>query len=72
MIFKTEFLYWFRDNPERPIETDLEWASAKFQKKFHRQPECLLVHPKEEGDFIGLSFNIKSDDKIQEGYFGLA
>lgn len=69
---KTEFLYWFRDNPDRPITQDIEWAATRFQKRFNRVPECILVSPKEEDQFKEVKFNIKSDDKIQEGYFGVA
>jgi hypothetical protein len=71
MNIKAEFLYWFRDNGDRPIQTDLEWATVRFEKRFHRQPGCVLVHPNEETLFKGCSFNVKSDSNIQEGYFGL-
>ncbi len=70
-MVKTEFLYWFRDDDNRPIQTDLEWATARFEKRFHRQPESILVNPKEEERFKDCPFNVKSDSMIAEGYFGL-
>ena len=69
---KLEFLYWYRDDPKRQLKIDVEWATIRFQKKFNKQPEMLLVNPKEENQFVGFSFNVKGDNKIQKGYFGVA
>ncbi len=46
-------------------------ATARFEKRFHRQPESILVNPKEEERFKDCPFNVKSDSMIAEGYFGL-
>lgn len=73
-VTKTEFLYWFRDNPNRPITTDVEWAAKRFESKFGINPTTILVNEKEEGVYKGLrlSFNLETYYGIQEGYLGVA
>lgn len=67
-----EFLYIFRDNPDRPIVTDVEWASFRFLRRFQREPTTLLVNPAEEKEFVGIELKVETDDKIAEGFFGVA
>lgn len=67
-----EFLYWFRDNPKRELKTDIEWATFKFQRRFDgKQPSILFVNPTEEKEFEGLGFDIKTDNRIGTGFFGI-
>lgn len=66
-----KFLYWFRDNPERKVETDVDWAIERFKFRFNYDPSLLLVNPDEIDYFSNLGIKIEADHKIGKGYFGI-
>ncbi len=68
---KSEFLYWFRDTPKRPLATDIEWAKVRFQSKFGYSASRILVNQKEEADFKDFGLEVQVNKGIQEGYFGI-
>ena len=65
------FLYWFRDDPKRPLATDIEWAKGKFMSKFGYPASKLLVNQKEESDFKDSGLEVQINKGIAEGYFGI-
>lgn len=65
------FLYVFRDDPNRQLLTDVEWAILRFERRFDTPAEKILVHPSEENLFVGVPLPVKVDSKIQIGYFGV-
>lgn len=66
------YLYVFRDDPQRPITTDVEWAVFRYQRRFEKQASVLLVNPDEELEFSNLGLKVKTDEKIAKGYFGVS
>lgn len=70
---KSDFLYWFRDNPERDLTTDVEWATERFRRKFGKEPSKLLVNSNEIINFnsLELSIRIEMDSRISQGYIGV-
>jgi len=67
------YLYWFRDDPKRKLEIDIEWATERFRRKFQQEPQALLINPTELEDFASVKngLNIELDHKIPSGYFGI-
>jgi len=70
---KKIFLYWFRDNPNRPLGDDVNWATARFLSRFGSEASVLLVNPIELEDFqkLGSQLKVKPDSKIGKGYIGV-
>lgn len=66
-----EYLYVFRDDPKRKLETDVQWAVFRYCRRFEKEPNTLFVNPEEEVQFAGLGLSVKPDSKIQLGYFGV-
>lgn len=68
-----DFLYWFRENPKRDLQVDVDWALARFNVKFKNPPTEILVNPEQYGEFkdLNLTLNLIEDKRIQKRYFGL-
>lgn len=46
-------IYWFREDPNRTIKKDIEWACARFISKNNGDlPTAIIVNPDEEDDFV--------------------
>ncbi len=63
-------LLWFRDDPKRTLDVDIDWAIKRFQRKFHLTPDVIHVAESEVSLYdkiIGLE--IAPVKNVQKGYF---
>jgi hypothetical protein len=72
-----EGLYWYRDDPKRSIEKDIEWACNSLEIKHGIIATHIIVNPAEEEVYLkvlkGLDAGLKLEIKksIQLNHFWL-
>lgn len=72
MLKPDHFMYWFRDDPNRPLGVNLDWAIKRFQAKFGVNPSQILVNPSQVEDYQDLTdIKIEPKESIGERYLGL-
>lgn len=65
-------LLWFRDDPNRTLEKDIEWATKRFQSKFRLTPDVIHVAESEVALYDKVvGFEIVPVRNVLERYFYL-
>ena len=63
-------LLWFRDDPKRSLDKDIEWCAVKFLKKFKVKADTIQVPESEFGLYEKVTgYDIIPVKNISKGYF---
>jgi len=67
--FQVNFLLWHRDNPTRPLSTDIDWAKRRYFDKHDRPPNAILVPPGQAAEYANLGLRVDEDAGLQGRMF---
>lgn len=70
---KLNYLFWYRDDLERPLRQDIEWALEAFVQKFGLEPSILIVPEGALGHYqvLDLPYKIVEDSDYKSREFGV-
>jgi len=66
---QVNFLLWNRDNPSRPLATDIDWARQRYVAKHGLEPNSLLVPCGQAGEYNEFGLRVDEDMGLQGRMF---